>query len=278
MAEGTESTPHTYPQGVPSWVELVTPDLEHATQFYGRLFGWTFEDAMPPGAPEPYLVAKLRGKDAAGIVRGDGPQWITYIAVDDADATSRRAVGAGATLIEAPADAGAGGRWSEIRDPRGATFRLWQAGDRLGSQVNNAPGSWNFSDLHTDDLDAGLAFYRGLFGWEVADMGPDADHTIRVPGYGDHLESTVDPDIRTRQAFAPEGFADAIGGAVRTHGTEAPRWYVTFAVEDLVKSIDTLSLGGGEALDRRRTEWAFASDVIDPWGAGFALSQFTPPS
>jgi hypothetical protein len=32
----------------------------------------------------------------------------------------------------------------------------------------------------------------------------------RVPGYGDHLEATVDPDIRARQASAPEGFEDAM--------------------------------------------------------------------
>ena len=35
---------------------------------------------------------------------------------------------------------------------------------------------------------------------------------IQVPGYGDHLAATVDPDIHERQATAPPGFADVIGG------------------------------------------------------------------
>ena len=28
-----------YPQGVPSWADLVTPDVEGAKAFYGELFG-----------------------------------------------------------------------------------------------------------------------------------------------------------------------------------------------------------------------------------------------
>lgn len=107
-------------------------------------------------------------------------------------------------------------------------------------------------------------------------MGPDAEAIIRVPGYGDHLQSTVDPEIRVRQADAPEGFADAIGGAVRTTGNEAPHWHVVFTVDDLVKSIDTLSLLGGEVIRRRQGTWARTADVRDPWGAEFTLSQFQP--
>lgn len=278
MAEGTESMPHTYPQGVPCRIEAILPDPQRATEFYGRLFGWSFESLLPPDATGPVLLASLRGKDAASISSGDGARWVTYIGVDDVDATTRRAVGAGATLIAEPIDAGPDGRWAELRDPRGAVFRLWQARNRPGSQVNNAPNSWNFSDLHTDDPVIGLAFYRGLFGWEVADTGPGADAVIRVPGYGEHLRSTVDPGIHERQAGAPEGFADVIGGAVATHGNEAPHWHVTFSVADLVKSIDTLSLLGGEVLERHRGTWAITARCRDPWGAEFTLSQFRPPS
>ena len=58
---------------------------------------------------------------------------------------------------------------------------------------------------------------------------------IQVPGYGDHLAATVDPDIHERQAGVgvPPGFADAIGVA-RRRPTEdrAPHWHVTFTVAD----------------------------------------------
>jgi predicted enzyme related to lactoylglutathione lyase len=40
---------HTsYRQGTPNWVDLRTPEPEAAKSFYGRLFGWTFDDRTTP--------------------------------------------------------------------------------------------------------------------------------------------------------------------------------------------------------------------------------------
>ena len=38
-----------------------------AVEFYGGLFGWEFEDVMPPGAPGTYVMARLRGLDVAAV-------------------------------------------------------------------------------------------------------------------------------------------------------------------------------------------------------------------
>ena len=156
-------------------------------------------------------------------------------------------------------------------------FRLWQARARLGSQVNNVPGSWNFSDLHTTDVEHDLDFYRSVFGWEVQDMGPDAGAMITVPGYGDHLESTVDPDIRTRQAGAPEAFADAIGGATVLEGAEQPHWHVTFSVADRDAAAQRAESLGATVLTTRRGTWSKTARIRDPWGAELTLSQFVMP-
>jgi uncharacterized protein len=67
---------------------------------------------------------------------------------------------------------------------------------------SGAPVAWNFSDLHTNDPAAAEEFYAAVFGWEAAEL--DFGATMwRAPGYGDHLEATVDPDIRSRQGAAP---------------------------------------------------------------------------
>ncbi|MEJ7772083.1 MAG: VOC family protein [Geodermatophilaceae bacterium] len=121
--------------------------------------------------------------------------WNTYVAVDDADATVQRLVSARATVRSAPADAGEGGRGAVLTDPEGVEFRIWQARRRLGAQVVNEPGAWNLSDLHTADSSAAIAFYELAFGWQVDDL--EFATMIRRPGYGDHLEATIDPDIRT---------------------------------------------------------------------------------
>ena len=39
-----------------------------------------------------------------------------------------------------------------------------------------APGTPSWVDLTTPDLDAALAFYGGLFGWEFEDAGAEAGH------------------------------------------------------------------------------------------------------
>jgi uncharacterized protein len=270
----------TYPEGVPCWVDSEQPDVEAARHFYATLFGWTFADAIAADAPGTYLIASLDGKDVAAIgpAQGDAPgEWTTYIAVDDADAAADlvRAAGGGVTLE--PVDAGPGGRLAACADRRGARFRLWQPRRRLGAQLVNAPGSWNFSDLHTCDAATASGFYARLFGWEFNDVGFAT--MIRRPGYGDHLAATVDPGIRERQEgiSAPPGFADAIAWlAPLANGDD--HWHVSFTVASRDESAATAEKLGAVVLSSADTKWTKSALIRDPQGAELTLSQFTPPS
>lgn len=273
-------TQRTYPEGVPSWIDTEQPDVDAAAEFYGGLFGWRFEDAMPPGAPGRYLIARLDGEDLGGLAGSSGASasWNTYIAVDDADAAARRLESLGATVTSAPADAGEGGRAASLADPDGAGFRLWQARRRPGTQVVNSPGSWNFSDLHTPDVGAATAFYREAFNWEVDDLG--YAWLVRRPGYGDHLEATADPGIRARQAevSVPSGFEDAVAWIEPAAAGERPQWHVTFAVADRDQSAALAGRLGATVLDQDDEQWSRTALIRDPQGAEFTVSQFTPPS
>ena len=270
----------SYPEGVPCWVDTEQPDVDAACHFYARLFGWTFSDAVPADAPGRYLIASLDGADVAAIgpTQGDTPvEWHTYIAAADADAAAASVRAAGGTVTLGPVDAGPGGRLAGCVDPRGARFRLWQPRRRLGAQLTNAPGSWNFSDLHTGDASAAIGFYARLFGWEFDDLGFAT--MIRRPGYGDHLAATVDPGIRERQESisAPPGFADAIAWlAPLTNGQD--HWHVTFSVASRDDSAATAEKLGAVLISSEDTEWAKTALIRDPQGAELTLSQFTPPS
>ena len=235
---------------------------------------------MPPGAPGRYLIAKLDGQDVGGLA-GTGEHaaaWNTYIAVDDADAAAQRLVSAGATVRSAPADAGEGGRSAALTDPEGAEFRIWQARRRLGAQVANQPGAWNFSDLHTSNPSAAIAFYEDAFGWQVDDLGFAT--MIRRPGYGDHLEATVDPGIRARQAgvATPSGFEDAIAWIADAAPNEPSRWHVSFTVADRDQTVADAERLGAQVLSQSDTYWTRTALIRDPQGAEFTASQFTPPS
>jgi predicted enzyme related to lactoylglutathione lyase len=268
-----------YPEGVTSWIDTDQPDVDAALVFYGDLFGWTFTDVLPPDAPGRYVIAALEGRDVAGIAGPSGgpTSWNTYVAVVDVDATTERLAALGARVVVEPADAGDGGdggRTSTLEDPEGVEFRLWQARRRLGAQAANEPGAWNFSDLHTGDVAGAIAFYSEAFGWLIEDQGWAV--SIRVPGYGDHLAATIDPDVHARQASAPEGFADVIGGVGPVGEGEPPHWHVTFTVADRDESAATVERLGGAVVSTFDNEWVRAAVVRDPAGSMFTLSQFAP--
>jgi predicted enzyme related to lactoylglutathione lyase len=268
----TEDEQRTYPPGVPCWVDTEQPDPEAACAFYAGLFGWEFEDVMPPGAPGFYFIGRLDGRDVAAVGphTGGTPVWNTYVAVEDADRSAEQVTALGGTVPGAPEDAGPGGRAATCADPQGARFRLWQPRRRLGAQAVNGPGSWVFSQLGTTDRAAAQAFYGSLFGWEGDESG-----LWRRPGYGDHLEATVDPDIRARQAQAPPGYADAVAWVEPTDG--APHWRVTFSVADREAAIGVAEgLGGVVVGEPVEDQWTRTVVIRDPQGAELTLSQFAP--
>jgi predicted enzyme related to lactoylglutathione lyase len=270
------SPTRTYPDGVPSWIDTEQPDPEAAQDFYARLFGWTFETVS--GTPL-YVIAGLDGRDVAGMALAEArpATWNTYIAVDDADATAARVSAAGGEVLSGPFDPGPAGRTAFCRDPAGAPFRLWQAGRRLGAQVVNEPGSWNFSNLRTAQPDS-AGFYAEVFGWSVQDAGFAT--LVRRPGYGDHLEATVDPDIRARQRAvgAPPGFEDVIAWVEPLDPGAIPHWHVSFSVADRDATVESAKRLGAEVIGAEDAQWTRTALIRDPQGAVFTASQFTPPA
>jgi uncharacterized protein len=252
----------TYPHGVTSWISAGQPDAEAAAAFYSGLFGWTLTGG----------VATLDGHEVASIEVEPTAGWHTYVAVDDIDAT---AAAASDSLLSAPVDVGDAGRAAALTDPFGVELRLWQAGRRAGAQLTNTPGTWNFSDLHTPDQAAAMAFYTPLFGWRAVELAQGAGTMIQVPGYGDHLAATTDPTIYERQASAPPGFADVIGGLVVSR---SPHWHVTFTVTDRDDSAATAEKLGATVVSSAESPWTRHALVREPQGAEFTISQFTPPA
>ncbi|MCP2265617.1 VOC family protein [Promicromonospora thailandica] len=277
--------PRTYPHGVPSWLDLETRDVDGAVAFYGALFGWRFAEMLPPGAPGRYVVASLDGTEATAVAAVATPDpgfegevaWHTYLAVDDVDAAAGRVAALGGRVSSPPQDVGPpdrpAGRMARFVDAQGAPARLWQAGTRPGAQAVNAPGTWNFSNLVTPDVDAALRFYGPLLGWERSDeLGAGM---ARVPGYGDHLARTVDAGIHERQEHVPPGFADVVAGVLPGGGPA--HWSVAFAVGDRDASAAVAERGGAVVLDTQDTEWTKEATIRDPLGAELVLSQFDPP-
>lgn len=103
----------------------------------------------------------------------------------------------------------------------------------------------------------------------------------RRPGYGDHLEATVDPDIRARQSgvIVPPGFEDAVAWPAPLKTNESSsHWHVTFTVDDRDESVAMAESLGASIVSSVDAEWTRSAVVRDPPAAELTLSQFTPPS
>jgi hypothetical protein len=271
-----------YIPGVPCWIDTNQPDPEAAVEFYGALFGWEFASVGPPGR---YFLARLRGRDVAAIssLPESAPQratWDTYIAVASADETAAKVRGAGGGVVKEPFDVMDAGRTAIFTDREGAVFCVWQRGEFFGAQAVNEPGSLNFNDLHTRDVDGAKAFYGAVFGWETLrlDGGFEA---WTLPGYGDDLERD-DPDLRKRLAEfgGPTGFEDVVASIIPIAGDqpEVPaHWGVTFAVDDadaVAKRAE--ELGGTVVVPPFDAPWVRMTVIADPQGATFVASKFVP--
>ena len=66
---GEMSERDTYPHGVPCWVEALVPDPRGRDRLLCEVFGWEFDGPgkMPDEPPSEYFVARMRGRDVAGI-------------------------------------------------------------------------------------------------------------------------------------------------------------------------------------------------------------------
>ena len=51
-------------------------------------------------------------------------------------------------------------------DTTGAIVGIWQAGDNIGAQLVNEPGTLGLNELNTRDSESAKAFYASVFGWE----------------------------------------------------------------------------------------------------------------
>ena len=156
------------------WNDLITEDLATAREFYGGLFGWTFEDARERDGGE-YVVARDGETYVAGILaiapRQDGQKltrWLPYVSVDDVDSAIDRSKAGGATVAVDARDVSLG-RVAAIVDPEGAVVGLArsQIGDPDDNSTRAAPGRVVWSELLSSDPVAASAFYRLLAGYDI---------------------------------------------------------------------------------------------------------------
>jgi predicted enzyme related to lactoylglutathione lyase len=247
-----------YPQGTPSWADIATDDPDAARAFYAGLFGWDWE-VNPDPAFGGYSIATLRGKRVVGLAGKMDPSqptaWVTYLAVDDADAFAAAVPGAGGTVVAPPMDIADQGRMALATDPAGAFFGVWQPDAHTGSELVNEPGTPVWNELIAPDMDTAADFYGRTLGITFGDMAGS------------------DPSMPVYKLLQVDG--RSVGGAMPPMpGMEGlpPHWGIYFEVADTDAAVAKAEELGAKVLSPvQQTPQGPMATLQDPQGGAFAV-------
>ncbi|MBO0692114.1 MAG: VOC family protein [Acidimicrobiaceae bacterium] len=247
----------SYGEGVPSWVDLSTHDLDGSRRFYSQVFGWDIE----PGPPETggYSNATLRGLPVAGI----GPQmdpnlppyWTNYVNVADVDAVAGRVSEAGGRVAFGPTDVMEFGRLALFLDPTGAALGLWQPNTHRGAGLVDEPGAFAWSELITSDSEGAKTFYEAVFGWHPVSHGEGPHEYTEFEVDGESIAGML-----PKQPDMPEDVPSF--------------WGVYFAVADIAASLEQAkSLGATVVMGPNEVPQGTFAALTDNVGAIFSMIQ-----
>ncbi len=209
------------------WYENASDNKDAAKAFYTEVIGWkTHEMDMGPAGTYVSLVAgdKPRGGLVAAAP-GVPSHWVSYLRVEDVDATTAAAKGNGGSILAEPFSVPGVGRISVIADPQGAAFALFHEADEAGA--SNAPagdGAFHWTELWAKDIHAVLPFYEKTFGITSEKMPmPDGDYYVLK--HGDAM----------------------VGGAMQSKIEEAPAmWLPWIEVADVDATVARATSKGGD--------------------------------
>jgi predicted enzyme related to lactoylglutathione lyase len=171
------------------WHDLMSTDAEKALSFYQGLLGWS-TDVQDMGTG-PYTMVKVGDKHVGGIVPLDASHglpshWISYISVDDLDASCKRIGELGGKVLQEPFTVPGVGRMVVAADPGGAYFSPFE--DENPDYQPELPqgvqpgGAVAWHELTASNPEGAIAFYTALLGWGRADwdMGDYTYHGMTI--------------------------------------------------------------------------------------------------
>ena len=257
MADVTKHTPGTF-----SWADLATTDGAAAKAFYTGLFGWNATD-VPASETSVYTMLEQGEKSVCALyemgpqmrTQGVPPHWVSYITVEDVEASANKASNLGGIVIQPPFDVTNSGRMAIVQDPTGATFALWQPRDHIGAELLGEPGALCWNELYTKDVEGAAKFYSGLFSWTV-------NKTKNATG-GEYNEFKMGERSVGGMMYIEEEW-----------GEVPPNWSIYLQVEDCDASLEKAkTLGGKVEFEPMEVQGMRFALVVDPQGAYFLVIQ-----
>jgi uncharacterized protein len=216
------------------WGDLVTSDVAVAADFYGQVFGWTFETYGGENDLETYTLALADGLPIGGLVfdqralkdKVPSARWIGLISVPDVRAAADAVTRAGGKVMVAPVMLGERGETAVFQDPEGTPFGIVRSRNGDPADYAGDINEWVWLDLWTADVGRAADFYRTVVGYDVLPLQQeglrDGVHLVSggfvragIMQKKDVRDSSVWlPYLRVADAAATVSKARAAGGKV----------------------------------------------------------------
>jgi predicted enzyme related to lactoylglutathione lyase len=240
------------------WADLVTDNLSAARAFYGRLFGWTFQDAgsysvaLNDERPLGGMIQRPRPKD-----RSATPRWFGYISVANVERARRVVEKAGGRVLAAPQKFPRRGEQAVFADPEGAVFGVIKSSSGDPEDFLPDPGDWIWIELLSRDAQKAGDFYHQIANYEIVrdTRGRANDYVYVSENYARAAALTLEPD----QKNTP------------------PTWLLFVRVRNLNDSLSQVPQLGGRILVQPRTDLLEGklAVIADPTGAAVGLMEWS---
>lgn len=246
--------------GDPVWLEINTPDVEAAKDFYSRVLGWHFRQRST-GNFVGYAVNELPVASFTQIEDAD-VDWRVYFRVADVpEATAAVAVSRG-RILRSPARVEGLGHLAVIEDPTGAVFALSEASEISGFALGTEHGQPAWFEVVSNCFQISLSFYHDVLGWNYHFVDDDGIMT---------LEQSEDDYFATNGPTASAS-AGVVDGVRELIDDELPHWRSYFAVDDIEDAVSSVREAGGTIRGEiSRAILGRQVSVTDPQGGKFVL-------
>ncbi|HET9026710.1 MAG TPA: VOC family protein [Trueperaceae bacterium] len=208
------------------WADVTAPDVPATAGFYQHVFGWEYNVA--PSELGYYHTALEAGKRAAGIGSlsspDAAPSWTVSFAVADVRKAVARANDLGAIIVLEPTEIPQQALIALAEAPGGARFGLWQAYHNHGFEARAEHGGFAWCEASVADVEAAVAFYCGLFGYEAAPVTSGGQRILNLGG------------------------KPACGISPRQDYQARDEWTPYFQVHDTDAAVAAVQAGGGAVL------------------------------
>jgi predicted enzyme related to lactoylglutathione lyase len=243
------------------WADLLTADVGSAAEFYGAVFGWTFETYGGSDDTDTYTLVLADGVPIGGMVfdsrRSDpaaqASRWVGLLSVPDVGTAVAAARNAGGQLVMSPRVMGERGETAALVDPEGGLFGVVHSAAGDPPDFLGDIGEWLWIELWAADPVGMAGFYAAVAGYEPAEpASPDSP-----------LAFVLARDGRLRAGILP-----------RPAGVRSTAWLPYVRVASVSET-----MAKAEAAGARRVAGPYSRGdatvavLVDPLGAPIAIAE-----